>query len=277
MKKIFLILGLMLLVSPVLAENFLISIPSEIPSYYVMNLDSQKSMNEYSLQFTNSLNGSFSIKGSNDLSSWTNLDTVENESFTANATYYYEIDSPDYYQYYLILFEEGFDSPSTNLFLVLNINPYSLQEGNITVYEKGVSYIYWIWNPSNISRVMVDSEVLSEPSTGYFIYSNLIEDTSHKISLFYENGTVIYTDTKTDKSPLTSILNFAWERIWLIVGIILILLSIVSSGWLALIASVIFLTNFGVYLADDDPMSAIICVSLGIVAILVSKFQVVRE
>jgi membrane-bound ClpP family serine protease len=124
---------------------------------------------------------------------------------------------------------------------------------------------------------MVDSEVLSEPSTGYFIYSNLIEDTSHKISLFYENGTVIYTDTKTDKSPLTSILNFAWERIWLIVGIILILLSIVSSGWLALIASVIFLTNFGVYLADDDPMSAIICVSLGIVAILVSKFQVVRE
>jgi hypothetical protein len=253
-----------------MADDFLISIPASIPSYYIVSLSEQKLVNTYSIEFTNSLNGSFTLKGSNDKITWTTLDSKLNLTFNNNVVYTYTISSPNYYQYYYFGFDYGFNSPSTNMDLNLYISPYSIIEGNITVLEKGDNYIYWLWNPANISRVMVDNEFINNPSSGYFIDNNLLPDTNHKITLSYNNGTNIYTDTKTNED----IWHFLINRIWFFIAFIMIALSPFVSRWLGIGGGIISMALFTNYLFTNEPYLAIFALVLGIIGFFASEFKV---
>jgi hypothetical protein len=162
--------------------------------------------------------------------------------------------------------------------LNLYISPFSLTEGNITVYDRADNFIFWLWNPENVSAVMIDDEFIINPSAGYFIYSDLKPFSVHRITLYFNNGTGIFTDTYTDDSAWGFLGEFIVKWIWVIVAIILMILSLFigETGLLALIAMVINFSQMIIFLnTETNPLFAIIAGFLGVVALLVSKFKVI--
>ena len=156
-----------------------------------------------------------------------------------------------------VWYSEESTSTSTPTPLPSEINPH--------VISKGKTFIYWGWNETGINYIYLDG-ILVNLNNGTYIYSNLVPNTKHILTLSYdginETSSIVFTDKE-----------YTYD-IWLVplIGLILIFgfkLSPISPFFGFLIILINLVTNLNQF----NDIEKIVNILFIITGILLFKFK----
>jgi len=168
------------------------------------------------------------------------------------------ISGEDLWQYFNSTEEEPTPTPTpTPTSLPSEINPH--------VISKGKTFIYWGWNETGINYTYLDG-ILVNLNNGTYIYSNLVPNTKHILTLSYdginETSSIVFTDKE-----------YTYD-IWLVplIGLILIFgfkLSPISPFFGFLIILINLVTNLNQF----NDVEKIVNILFIITGLLLFKFK----
>lgn len=127
MKRLIVLLALMLLIVPVMADvdSFHITTLYGSPTHYVIDYgqDTTAAVNVYTVNSSTALiaNNTWLLLGSNDKTTITELDEQISVVFVADVGQNFAVATPAHYRYYYLIMETGFYNPAT----VVNLTLYS--------------------------------------------------------------------------------------------------------------------------------------------------------
>jgi len=140
-----------------------------------------------------------------------------------------------------------------------------ISEINPRLIEKGETYIYWEWNKTGVNYTLLDGLPV-KLNNGTYIYSNLLPNSKHILSISYdginETSSIVTTNKKYD------------VFIWLIplIGLILIL-GFKYSPMLPFIGFFIILMNLALNPNQFNDIEKIVNILFLIIALILFKFK----
>jgi hypothetical protein len=134
--------------------------------------------------------------------------------------------------------DSGFNETGTSMSIHLFSSSIpSSSSGLISIASKGENFIKWSFDTYNISRLVLDGSEIPLDAD-YYIQSNLLPNSTHRLTAYLNNGSAFYTETTTSESFNNKILSFIWEWKFTFLSLILCILSFWSPIF-ALLAIII--------------------------------------
>lgn len=139
------------------------------------------------------------------------------------------------------------------------------EQTKINLISKGKNFIFWQWNRTGVNYTILDGEpkILNN---GTYVYSNLLPNTTHILSISWdginETISIVKTDSEYD--------YFKW--FFIAMGLIMLIISLKIAVF-SVVSSVIFITNLAYNYTLYAKMEIIICILLLIVSIILIDFN----